>query len=342
MTLDDHDLRAVLGAATALAADATPPFESVLDLLRSLIECDMASFNDMTLATADYRALARPPEIDAMTHGLKPAFDRYAHQHPLINAAGASMGALRFCDVADGDVLTETELFTHFFEPMGVRYQLIIQLASPPDVVVGYALSRGPAGCEFSDRDVAVLDALGPHLAMHHRTVVNRERSGALRAEAARSGWTVAAVRSDGIVDGFSPVADGSPLVAGARVPPEVADLLPVGAAAEADATSHTLSIDGQQWRCVVRPMPAGPTMVLMRFAGDDVGGSAGLVDMGLTPRQIEVAMELAATGATNAQLARRLAISEGTVKKHLETVFAVLGVESRAAAIVALADSLS
>ena len=77
-----------------------------------------------------------------------------------------------------------------------------------------------------------------------------------------------------------------------------------------------------------------------MRYAGDDVAQSTLLVDAGLTPRQIEVAMELAATGATNAQLARRLGISEGTVKKHLETVFAVLGVESRAAAIVALGDA--
>jgi DNA-binding CsgD family transcriptional regulator len=61
------------------------------------------------------------------------------------------------------------------------------------------------------------------------------------------------------------------------------------------------------------------------------------LADVGLTPRQTEVAVALARTGGTNAQLARSLQISEGTVKKHLESVFRVLGVDSRSAAVAAL-----
>ena len=54
-----------------------------------------------------------------------------------------------------------------------------------------------------------------------------------------------------------------------------------------------------------------------------------------LTPRQDEL-MILVAAGHTNAQIARQLGISEGTVRTHLEHVFARLGVASRTAAVTA------
>ncbi len=52
-----------------------------------------------------------------------------------------------------------------------------------------------------------------------------------------------------------------------------------------------------------------------------------------LTPREAEV-LELVAAGLTNAAIAERLWISPGTVKKHLENVYAKLGVANRTAAI--------
>jgi DNA-binding CsgD family transcriptional regulator len=53
----------------------------------------------------------------------------------------------------------------------------------------------------------------------------------------------------------------------------------------------------------------------------------------GLTRRERQV-LELVAAGHTNAQIGRRLAISEATVRKHLEHVFARLQVTSRTAAV--------
>ena len=52
-----------------------------------------------------------------------------------------------------------------------------------------------------------------------------------------------------------------------------------------------------------------------------------------LTPRQWEL-MRLVAGGCTNAQVARRLFLSEATVRKHLENVFHRLDVTNRTAAI--------
>lgn len=89
----------------------------------------------------------------------------------------------------------------------------------------------------------------------------------------------------------------------------------------------------------VVNPVPVGPTVLLMRPLDNEPPEGMDLVDAGLTPRQIQVALELARSGGTNSQLARSLGISEGTVKKHLESVFRLLGVDSRAAAAVALRE---
>ncbi|WP_246266783.1 response regulator [Nonomuraea typhae] len=53
------------------------------------------------------------------------------------------------------------------------------------------------------------------------------------------------------------------------------------------------------------------------------------------SPRELEV-LRLIARGAGNKEVARTLLISETTVKTHLKNVFAKLGVETRAAAVVA------
>ena len=52
-----------------------------------------------------------------------------------------------------------------------------------------------------------------------------------------------------------------------------------------------------------------------------------------LTPRQNDL-LRLVAAGHTNTQIARRLGISEGTVRTHLENIYERLGVSNRTAAV--------
>lgn len=51
-----------------------------------------------------------------------------------------------------------------------------------------------------------------------------------------------------------------------------------------------------------------------------------------LTPREREI-LELVAEGRTNAEIAERLWVSVGTVRKHLDNLYAKLGVHTRTAA---------
>jgi DNA-binding NarL/FixJ family response regulator len=58
-----------------------------------------------------------------------------------------------------------------------------------------------------------------------------------------------------------------------------------------------------------------------------------------LTTRENEI-LELVAAGLTNAAIAERLWISPGTVKKHLDNVYAKLGVANRTAAAARIAHT--
>ena len=72
---------------------------------------------------------------------------------------------------------------------------------------------------------------------------------------------------------------------------------------------------------------------VATRLLGQ-VSGRAVTVEP-LTRRELEV-LQLVARGTTNREAARRLFISEASVKTHLLHVYAKLGVNTRAAAVAA------
>jgi DNA-binding CsgD family transcriptional regulator len=67
----------------------------------------------------------------------------------------------------------------------------------------------------------------------------------------------------------------------------------------------------------------------------DGIGTSRRLDGAKLTPREREIA-ELVAEGKTNAEIAASLWIAPGTVKKHLENIYAKIGVGRRAAVAAA------
>jgi DNA-binding CsgD family transcriptional regulator len=66
---------------------------------------------------------------------------------------------------------------------------------------------------------------------------------------------------------------------------------------------------------------------------GDTLALSEHGVGLELTPREREV-MAWVARGKTNAQIAAVLWVAPSTVRKHLENVYAKLGVSSRTAAV--------
>jgi len=68
------------------------------------------------------------------------------------------------------------------------------------------------------------------------------------------------------------------------------------------------------------------------RMQAAEVAVRRAAARVALTAREREV-LDIAAAGATNAGIAEALVVSPGTVKKHLDNIYAKLGVGSRAAA---------
>jgi DNA-binding NarL/FixJ family response regulator len=77
---------------------------------------------------------------------------------------------------------------------------------------------------------------------------------------------------------------------------------------------------------------PSLPRRVFDGFQRAAAGPVAGAEASGLTRREREV-LACVAQGGSNTDIARKLAISEETVKTHLRRIFAKLGVKNRVAA---------
>jgi DNA-binding NarL/FixJ family response regulator len=71
--------------------------------------------------------------------------------------------------------------------------------------------------------------------------------------------------------------------------------------------------------------------------AGEAPRKTASMAALGLTGRQADV-LKLVAKGLPNSEIARRLDISENTVKQHAHSAYRLLGVSSRTEAMVLLA----
>ena len=84
------------------------------------------------------------------------------------------------------------------------------------------------------------------------------------------------------------------------------------------------------------RPLRAAGARVRDRLSGQGPKPSAIVESSPLTRREHEIVM-LVAEGLTNAQIAERLWISPGTVRRHLENVFTKLDVHTRTAAVAQL-----
>ena len=87
------------------------------------------------------------------------------------------------------------------------------------------------------------------------------------------------------------------------------------------------MELDAARW--VFQQLGAAPDLALVEQLSRT--GSAKGVG-GLTAREVQV-LRLVAAGKTNRQIATALVLSEHTVRRHVQNIFAKLGVPSRAAA---------
>jgi DNA-binding CsgD family transcriptional regulator len=98
---------------------------------------------------------------------------------------------------------------------------------------------------------------------------------------------------------------------------------------------SDTAGLSTAEGDVIVRFLPAvgGGLDMLLIAPPTDAWSATALRAAGLTPREVEV-LRAVALGLSNDEVARALSVARSTVVKHLERIYAKLGVHSRTAAI--------
>jgi DNA-binding CsgD family transcriptional regulator len=230
-----------------------------------------------------------------------------------------------FSTLKISDFLTKRELYrtptyTLVLEPCGLRDMLELRLHSAqPGRTMRFGFDRG--GGDFSARDRIVLDLLHPHLVRLLRASEARQR---LRAALALHESTQAAVvlLEDDDRVAFASTAARELLDRylgenGVGLPDAVASWLRERRRA---ATGEPLRIDAGERALVVELVDGALLLEEQRRMPR------------LTAREREI-LDLVAEGRSNGEIAERLWVSPGTVRKHLDNVYAKLGVHTRTAA---------
>ncbi len=239
--ITDQDLRRMLAIADydgETDGDALP--WELLHLLKDLVECDAVSAAGQDTPNWAFFANQELP-CQGLSAGVAEALSAAYREHywasicSYPDRSGDIVRVTRNSDLVSYREYSGTGMYADYDRVLGVEHEIVLCIdGGSPQRTVRLLFTRGP-GSDFSDRDVAVLTLLRPHLQAAFAAAERRRRG----------------------------------------------------------------------------PSP-------------------------LTARQREI-LRYVAAGYTNGQISRRLEVSEATVRKHLENIFARLGVSSRIAAVAKL-----
>ncbi len=245
-----------------------------------------------------------------------PVFARF---HP------GDFSTLRVSDIVSRRELYRTPTYSLLLEPCGFTDTLELRLSiGPPGRIAKLAFDRG--GPDFSERDRALLDLLSPHLVRLYRAHENRRRlSAALSLHESMQAAVVLLEADDRVA--FASTAARELFERyfgkwGMRLPDSLAAWL----RERRVAVGKPLRID------------SGDRSLVVHFVDDALLLEERRRLPRLTPRERQI-LDLVAEGKTNVQIAECLWVSAGTVRKHLDNVYAKLGVHTRTAAAAFVRD---
>jgi DNA-binding CsgD family transcriptional regulator len=343
--LSGTDLRAVLDFVAGLYAvpdlDAFTRYGNVA--LARLVPYDVNGFNEINPPARRVRYMVEPAEAD-FADG-QAALARHVHQHPLVAyyRRTKSRPVLKLSDFLSRRQLHDLGLYTDFLTRMRIEHMIVAALPFRAPLQAGFSLCR--SGRDFTERDRQVLELLRPHLAQAYRNAEAAQKAAAtarwLEEGLERSARGLVVLGPDGRVRAITDRARRwlteywGPLARGGNgLPAVVRDWMRQHDAgvARLAAPRGPLSVERGGKRLVVRRVSDGATALLLLEEQRIEPDVAALSARGLSRREAEV-LAWVARGKTNPQIGLILALSARTVGKHLERVYAKLGVETRTAA---------
>jgi DNA-binding CsgD family transcriptional regulator len=292
--------------------------------LGQLVEADWITYNELDRVRR--RAIlyvCRPGEDEGPEPDPNLYWDTVAYLHPI--CAPPNMGdhsAEKLSDYVSLSQLRSSHVYDIWFRPYGVEREITVGLPAPYWHTKVLILDRGK-GPDFTERDRAVLDRLRPHLARLWHAARTRRLLASAFAELER-------------VDEHDP--RGLVLLGAAGElefvsPPARRMLREYFGAGKAGLLPAALVewLDSGAAEPLTRRR--GDQRVVARREGDSLVLEEQNVGVQLTARERDV-LSWVARGKTNAEIAELLWLAPSTVRKHLENVYAKLGVSTRTAAV--------
>jgi DNA-binding CsgD family transcriptional regulator len=349
------DMRAILGfVGDAYALAPRGGFRlHTMERLRALVPSDMAAWVETYTDRPQAEAIASPHDL--LPDGPR-RFARIRDDHPILAhfERSGDGSAVKLSDFFAPAQYRRLRFYQEFFRPAGVEHQLSMALPRRGPRLIRITLNR--LRCDFGERDRLVLNLVRLHVAQAHQNAEAFERIDAERSDLERAAETldvgVIVVRGRGRVAYMNPrareqlaayfaphpVRHGSlpDAIAGwlaAHPRPCVDDDLP--------QPRQPLVVERDGSRLEIRSLAEPDRCLLVLRERITRIAPRSLESLGLTRRQAEV-LAWVAQGKANSEIAWILEISPNTVARHLEAIFATLGVETRTAAAAEVFAHLS
>ena len=314
----EHVLRFVAAAEELGGDHAFTP--EVLAELGKLVESDWVAYDEADRVRRRFGyGVDRPgdeydrPEI---------SYWEIASEHPICSRHNTGDSrALKLSDFKTLRELRRSEIYSIWFRPFGVERQLNLAIPSPPWHAKTFLFSRGP-GPDFTERDRLMLDLLQPHLGRLWRAARTRRQLHAVLENvdggSEQDAHGVILLGSGGLIELASPAAR--------RLLREY-----FGANEYVEAPTELVEWHESGSTTLVRGR--GEHRLTVSHSGTTLLLEETRNELGLTARERQV-LAWVARGKRNSEVAEILWVTPSTVRKHLENVYAKLGVHTRTAAV--------
>jgi DNA-binding CsgD family transcriptional regulator len=310
----------------------------LLPRLRELVPSDSFGYNEIDVERGTAVAISDAPLSDR----IEQRFLALLHEHPLVPYhRRGDLSARLLSDFLSARELHRLALYHDVYRQLGIEDQIVFGL--PGEGMVAIVLARRRR--TFSERDRELLEVVRPHLSAAYARIRERECASAVvealdRGLCARDAGVIQLDEQCRVEHVTSTAREllctylGNGSRSDLAVPERIRAWLEGG---RPDGTRGSLVIEGPRGRLCVRILHgdahgAARTLILEEHRARAPQLEA-LRSLGLTGRQAQV-LRLLACGKQSRQIAAELQISVATVSKHLEHIYARLGVQSRAQAI--------
>ena len=332
----------------------------VLGALRGLFACDFASFSLMDLRRRRWHVAVLEPTVREW-----PGMDAYRRHLGDDPAAVHIMRtrtreALKISDFYSLREYRSSPLYAEMFRPVGCDRRLGFAARNAGPTTLAVTLNR--QGRDFREEDRVLLNLLRDHLLQANALVQSQRSVDAARLETPERGretfgvglvelnadgrtrWMTA--RAEVLLRSYFP--GESRRFTANRLPDELESQCKRRNSPEATFGLNPLARvwhhprpDGRKLKVRLAARGADGSCQLLLEEEADATEAAGDLSLALslTEREGEV-LHWLAEGLTNWEISQALGNREATVSKHLERVFAKLGVPNRAAAVRVVAEA--